>query len=74
MNGDDVVGLVRGFLHAGADHVLPALWEIDDAATSNLMTDFYRQIIADKGKPESLRQSQLAMRTQRENLWDGLGG
>lgn len=68
------MGLVRGFLHAGADHVLPALWEIDDAATSNLMTDFYRQIIADKGKPESLRQSQLAMRTQRENLWDGLGG
>ena len=60
-NGDDVVGLVRGFLYAGANQVISTLWEIDDAATSQLMTDFYRQIKDGKtSKGTALRNSQLA--------------
>ena len=60
-NGDDVVGLVRGFLYAGANQVISTLWEIDDEATSHLMTNFYRQLKDGKtSKGAALRSSQLA--------------
>lgn len=41
-SGDDVVGLTRGFLFSGADAIVASLWLVDDAATSELMTAFYR--------------------------------
>jgi len=39
--GDDWVGLTRAFLHAGARHVVAALWPVDDWATAALMEQFY---------------------------------
>lgn len=42
--GDEVIGLVRGFLLAGAASVVATLWTIDDAATATLMTDFYSRV------------------------------
>lgn len=36
-NGDDVVGLSRGFLYAGSNTIVASLWEVDDQATSYLM-------------------------------------
>jgi CHAT domain-containing protein len=61
-NGDDVVGLVRGFLYAGANRVISTLWEIDDEATSKLMVSFYKDLKAGKPKAESLRTAQLGLR------------
>ena len=40
-NGDDVVGLTRGFLYAGSNTIVASLWEVDDQATSHLMEEFY---------------------------------
>ena len=40
-DGDDVVGLNRGFLYAGAKAVLASLWNVPDLATKELMTTFY---------------------------------
>lgn len=57
-SGDDVVGLVRGFLYAGAGAVVSSLWEVDDAATASLMTAFY-QGLPTLGAREALRQAQL---------------
>jgi CHAT domain-containing protein len=62
-NGDDVVGLVRGFFYAGANQIVSTLWEIDDATTSRLMTDFYNRIKAGTNKAVALRESQLATRS-----------
>ena len=58
-NGDDVVGLTRGFLYAGSRSIVASLWKVDDLATSYLMTRFYDNL---KGgdKPEALRQAQMA--------------
>lgn len=39
--GDDVVGLNRGFLFAGANGIISSLWQVPDEATTLLMTQFY---------------------------------
>jgi CHAT domain-containing protein len=43
-DGDDVVGLTRAFLAAGAPSVLTTLWPIDDEASAALVTAFYRHL------------------------------
>jgi CHAT domain-containing protein len=58
-DGDDLVGLVRGFLFAGAQNVIATLWEISDQATSTLMMGFYRSLETTHSVPESLRQAQI---------------
>ena len=60
-NGDEVVGLTRGFLFAGTSTVVASLWHVDDQATSTLMRLFYDQI-KDKGKREALREAQIVTR------------
>ncbi len=56
-SGDDVIGLNRGFLYAGASSIVSSLWEVDDEATSVLMMAFY-QNLRQHGKREALRQAQ----------------
>ena len=60
-NGDDVVGLTRGFLYAGSRSIVASLWKVDDEATAYLMTRFYGAL---KGtsKREALRLAQLETR------------
>jgi CHAT domain-containing protein len=57
-NGDDLVGLTRGFLYAGSSSIVTSLWKVDDLATAQLMTCFYSEL--DKAnKREALRTAQL---------------
>ena len=60
-NGDDVVGLTRGFLYAGSRSIVASLWSVDDKATSELMESFYANL-ASMDKEEALRQAQLKTR------------
>jgi CHAT domain-containing protein len=60
-NGDDVVGLTRGFLYAGSSSIVSSLWKVDDQATGVLMTGFYNAL-KNTGKREALRQAQLSAR------------
>jgi CHAT domain-containing protein len=63
-NGREVVsGLSRAFLYAGARRVVATLWNVDDRATTELMTRFYRALWKDGLAPaEALRQAQREMR------------
>jgi CHAT domain-containing protein len=63
VNGDDVVGLTRGFLYAGSSSIVASLWTVDDMAASQLMTRFYQEL--DKSdKREALRTAQLETKKQ----------
>jgi len=57
-NGDDLVGLTRGFLYAGSSSIVASLWEVNDFATSHLMTRFYEEL-QKTDKREALRTAQL---------------
>ncbi|MCB1888498.1 MAG: CHAT domain-containing protein [Rhodocyclaceae bacterium] len=62
LSGDDVVGLTRGFLYAGASNIVASLWQVDDDATTLLMQTFYRRLDAGDSKRHALREAQLVTR------------
>jgi CHAT domain-containing protein/Tfp pilus assembly protein PilF len=67
VRGEGLVSLTRSFMSAGVPQVIVSLWNVNDQATSELMTRFYRGMIA-KGLPPAaaLRCAQLSMRRQKE--------
>jgi tetratricopeptide (TPR) repeat protein len=60
--GSEMLGLVRGFLSAGARAVLVSLWDADDHATAELMDAFYREWLAGSGRAAALRTAQRELR------------
>jgi CHAT domain-containing protein len=60
-NGDDVVGLTRGFLYAGSRSIVASLWSVEDKATAALMSAFYENL-PKLSKREALREAQLKTR------------
>jgi len=61
--GEGVMGLTRAFMYAGAPTVGVSLWSVADRSTAELMTDFYRRLLAGNAGSSSsaLRGAQLAM-------------
>ncbi len=58
--GDDWVGLVEGFLYAGAANVMATLWPVEDQATAGLMERFYTELAAGRPEAEALAATQRA--------------
>ncbi len=66
IKGEGLVGLTRGFMHAGAERVVASLWQVDDLATAELMKRFYRGMLKDGMRPAAaLRAAQLEMMKQK---------
>jgi CHAT domain-containing protein len=62
VRGEGLIGLVRGFMYAGAPRVMASMWEVDDAATTELMKSFYKGILQEKLTPAAaLRAAQIEM-------------
>ena len=55
-----MVGLTRALLYAGTPGVISTLWNIDDAASAELMEEFYRGLAGGTSVADALRQAQLA--------------
>ncbi|HLM56613.1 MAG TPA: tetratricopeptide repeat protein, partial [Pyrinomonadaceae bacterium] len=60
-NGEGVYGLRRALVLAGSESQVMSLWQVDDAATRDLMVAYYRRLRAGEGRTEALRQVQLQM-------------
>ena len=61
--GDELMGLARGLLQAGAKSLLLSLWNVHDHSTTQLMTSFYRGLAAGAAKTAALA---IAMAELRE--------
>ncbi len=76
IKGEGLVGLTRGFMHAGAARVVASLWQVDDLATAELMKRFYRGMLQERMAPAAaLRAAQIEiMKHKRWNapyFWAG---
>jgi CHAT domain-containing protein len=66
IRGEGIVSLTRGFMHAGAPRVVASLWNVDDAATAELMSRFYREMIVNGLRPAAaLRAAQLDLANEK---------
>jgi CHAT domain-containing protein/tetratricopeptide (TPR) repeat protein len=64
--GEGMLGLSRAFMQAGTKRVVASLWKVDDFATAELMTEFYRGMLNDGLRPaEALRRAQTRLREQK---------
>ena len=67
VRGEGLVGLSRGFMYAGVPRIVVSLWQVDDAATAEFMTRFYRLLLQENLTPAAaLQQTQREMRTETE--------
>ena len=76
IKGEGLIGLTRGFMHAGSPRIVASLWRVEDLGTSELMKRFYQHMAKDGMAPSSaLRQAQREMlRSRRWNspyYWAG---
>lgn len=71
--GDEVIGLARGFLAAGARALVVSLWHVSDAGAAALMADFYAYLThaaAPMRPAAALRQAQLAALRKGRPLYE----
>ena len=59
--GEGVYGLRRALVIAGSESQLFSLWRVDDAATKDLMVNYYQRLKDGEGRTAALRNLQLEM-------------
>jgi CHAT domain-containing protein len=62
--GEGVYGLQRAFLVAGAEALIMSLWKVDDAATQQLMNNFYTNWLKTGDREKAFKQAQLQLMTK----------
>jgi CHAT domain-containing protein len=64
ITSDGVIGLSRSLIAAGVPSVIVSLWAVNDASTSVLMSDFYRNLKTNPNKAQALRKAMLTTMQQ----------
>ncbi len=60
--GDELLGLARGLLYAGARSLLLSLWDVDDRSTADFMKLFYSHLLTERNKADAFRSAILELR------------
>jgi tetratricopeptide (TPR) repeat protein len=60
--GDELMGLTRAFLGAGATTLVASLWLVQDETTAELMENWYEHLSEGVGRATALRNAQLALK------------
>lgn len=60
--GQGVYGLRRAFLTAGTQTLVASLWQVADASTSRLMSDYYRGLNEGQGRGDAMHAAILSLR------------
>lgn len=71
--GDDLLGLLRGFVAGGARRLLASQWTVPDSATLRLMDAFYDSWCGGMSAAAALRRGQLALLAEQPHpaAWAG---
>jgi CHAT domain-containing protein len=64
--GEGMMGVTRGFLAQGAQHVVSTLWPVSDRASAQFMALFYRNLRSAGGVAEALRAAQRDLKALPE--------
>jgi len=59
--GDELQGLMRAFMAAGAASLVSSLWAVEDQSTADLMRTFYDELAIGTTKGAALRNAQMAL-------------
>lgn len=74
VSGDELIGLGRGFLYAGAGALVGSLWRVADSLTITLMEHFYRALREGDSKAAALRTAQLSLLRETPELHPAFWG
>jgi CHAT domain-containing protein len=62
VGGDELFGLMRGLLSAGAGSLLVSLWDVFDRSSADFMTVFYRTLCDGASKAQAVRAAIQSVR------------
>ncbi len=62
VGGDELLGLKRGLLYAGAQSLLLTLWDVNDKSTAEFMKLFYERLKAGADKARAVQEAMAAVR------------
>jgi CHAT domain-containing protein len=62
--GDELLGLARGFLYAGTPSLLVSLWTVNDRSTAKLMRRFYEGLNRSLSKSRALQEAVMAVKAE----------
>lgn len=62
--GDELLGLIRGLLCAGAHSLLLTLWNVNDKSSAQFMSLFYKQLERNNDKASALQQCMRDLRNR----------
>jgi CHAT domain-containing protein len=60
--GQGCAGCAGRLCWRGTKMLVMKLWKVPDEQTRELMNDFYRRLLAGRGRADALREAQLAMK------------
>ena len=64
VRGEGLIGLTRGFMHAGSPRVVSTLWRVDQFYTAEFTKSFYNNMITGNQPPAA------ALRAAQRKMWE----